>query len=75
MVQGNRITLIDWESAGWFPAQWEFCKARFSSWGSSAPIWDNLIPMFIPPFELEFAVDMYLCTEGGCYILEIQTEL
>jgi serine/threonine protein kinase len=65
IVQGNRITLIDWETAGWFPAHWEFCKARFSSWGPSAHIWDNWIPMIIPPFELEFAVDTYLCTEGS----------
>ena len=65
IMEGNRITLIDWESAGWFPAHWEFCKARFSSWGPSAHIWDNWIPMVIPPFELEFAVDTYLCTEGS----------
>jgi aminoglycoside phosphotransferase len=65
MVQGSRITLIDWETAGWFPAHWEYCKARFTSWGPSAHIWDNWIPMVIPPFELEFTADMYLLGEGG----------
>jgi aminoglycoside phosphotransferase (APT) family kinase protein len=27
LVQGSRVTLMDWETAGWFPAHWEYCKA------------------------------------------------
>ncbi|OBZ77201.1 hypothetical protein A0H81_01626 [Grifola frondosa] len=31
MVEGDVVTgIIDWECAGWFPAHWEYVKARFA---------------------------------------------
>jgi hypothetical protein len=59
MVEGGRITaILDWESAGWFPAHWEYCKAKFTSFAPLAEFWDPWIPAFIPPFEMESEVDM-----------------
>jgi aminoglycoside phosphotransferase (APT) family kinase protein len=64
MVERGTITgILDWESAGWFPAHWEYCKARFASFGPLEHSWDPWITKCIPPFETESAVTMRLLKE------------
>jgi aminoglycoside phosphotransferase (APT) family kinase protein len=61
MAQGSVVTaILDWESAGWFPAHWEYCKARFGSFDCTAATWDPLMSKFIPPYDAESAADFHL---------------
>ena len=49
---GFRITLVDWEMAGWYPEFWEFCNAtvccRFK------PDWLELIPDILEQYAVEY---------------------
>ncbi|KAJ3967970.1 kinase-like domain-containing protein [Lentinula raphanica] len=56
LVDGDRVTgLIDWECSGWFPAHWEYTKARWTEF--HAEEWVRDLKRFIPPFELEYLAD------------------
>lgn len=47
-----KITLVDWEMAGWYPEFWEFCNAtvccRFK------PDWLELIPHILEQYSVEY---------------------
>ena len=47
-----KITLVDWEMAGWYPEFWEFCNAtvccRFK------PDWLELIPHILEHYSVEY---------------------
>lgn len=60
MVDGGRITaIIDWETAGWFPASWEYIQTHISNFAErgieSRDIFRSYIPRMMPsyPKELE----------------------
>jgi aminoglycoside phosphotransferase (APT) family kinase protein len=59
IVEGSTITaILDWESAGWFPAHWEYHKAQFNSFQKRYDLWRPWIPKFIPPFDMESKANM-----------------
>ncbi|KAI0317064.1 kinase-like domain-containing protein, partial [Amylostereum chailletii] len=61
MVRGTTVTgIIDWGAAGWFPAHWEYRKARWAVFDALADAWIPYLPRFIPPFPLEADADDYL---------------
>lgn len=58
MVQGDTITaVLDWESAGWFPAHWEYCKMLFADpqWQ-----WRDWIPEIVETHDVELEAEDYL---------------
>lgn len=60
MVKDGKIAaIIDWETAGWFPASWEYIQTHHSNWEGrgleSRNIFRSYIPQMMPsyPRELE----------------------
>ncbi|XRM41001.1 hypothetical protein ABZX51_004301 [Aspergillus tubingensis] len=47
-----KITLLDWEGAGWFPEYWEFCNATIACRFKLA--WLDLVPDILEQYSLEF---------------------
>ncbi|KKZ64204.1 hypothetical protein EMCG_01489 [[Emmonsia] crescens] len=46
------ITLIDWETAGWYPSYWEYSIAMCASrWDDD---WDEWIAKILQPFDAQF---------------------
>ncbi|KAJ3513291.1 hypothetical protein NLJ89_g3029 [Agrocybe chaxingu] len=64
---GQVLAVLDWESAGWFPSHWEYCKSR--NWGIWKPYqqeWMNeWVPKVIPAYEEEAKADRFLMYESG----------
>ena len=47
-----KVTLIDWELAGWYPSYWEYCGATAAfSWEDD---WDQWIEQIIEPYYAEY---------------------
>lgn len=58
MVQGDTVTaVLDWESAGWFPAHWEHCKTVFADMEWE---WRDWIPKIVTTYDSELEADKYL---------------
>ena len=58
------VTIVDWEQAGWYPAYWEYCKARFTTRADSE--WSSWINAFLEPHPAAFeAFDFYTFTLGA----------
>ncbi|RDW81538.1 aminoglycoside phosphotransferase family protein [Aspergillus mulundensis] len=47
-----KITLIDWESAGWYPEYWDFCNATVAC--RFKRDWLELVPDILDEYPLEF---------------------
>ncbi|KAB8067421.1 hypothetical protein BDV29DRAFT_186194 [Aspergillus leporis] len=47
-----KITLIDWEAAGWYPEYWDYCSATISC--RFKPDWLELIPEVMDQYTVEF---------------------
>ena len=47
-----KITLIDWEIAGWYPEYWDFCNATISC--RFKPDWLELIPDILDQYPVEY---------------------
>ncbi|KAL4935219.1 hypothetical protein BDV06DRAFT_229026 [Aspergillus oleicola] len=47
-----RITLLDWESAGWYPEFWDFCNATIAC--RYKPDWLELVPDILDQYAVEF---------------------
>lgn len=47
-----RITLVDWEIAGWYPEYWDFCNATISC--RFKPDWLELIPDLLNEYPVEY---------------------
>ena len=47
-----RITLLDWESAGWYPEFWDFCNATIAC--RFKPDWLELVPDILDQYPVEF---------------------
>ncbi|KAE8319822.1 kinase-like domain-containing protein [Aspergillus transmontanensis] len=47
-----KITLIDWELAGWYPEYWDFCNATISC--RFKPDWLEFIPDILDEYPLEY---------------------
>lgn len=47
-----RITLLDWESAGWYPEFWDFCNATIAC--RFKPDWLELVPNILDQYPVEF---------------------
>lgn len=59
MVLGTEIVaVLDWESSGWFPSHWEYCKAVFGD--NTSEQWKRWIPMVVPVYEMEVKADLSL---------------
>ena len=48
-----RLTLIDWEAAGFYPEFWDFCISVFCGWSSD---WINYIDRAMKPYWREYPV-------------------
>lgn len=60
MVNDGRIAaIVDWETAGWLPASWEYIQAHHSNWEGRGEepcdVFRSYIPQMMPsyPQELE----------------------
>lgn len=60
MVKDGRVVaIIDWETAGWLPASWEYIQAHHSNWEGrgieSRNVFRSYLPKLVPsyPRELE----------------------
>ncbi|KAB8257980.1 kinase-like domain-containing protein [Aspergillus pseudonomiae] len=47
-----KITIIDWEIAGWYPEYWDFCNATISC--RFKPDWLALIPDILDEYPVEY---------------------
>ncbi|PIG80596.1 hypothetical protein AARAC_012067 [Aspergillus arachidicola] len=47
-----KITLLDWESAGWYPEFWDFCNATIAC--RFKPEWLELVPDILDQYPVEF---------------------
>ncbi|KAJ9302696.1 hypothetical protein DTO271G3_70 [Paecilomyces variotii] len=47
-----RITLLDWESSGWYPEFWDFCNATIAC--RFKPDWLELVPDILDQYSVEF---------------------
>ncbi|OJJ29932.1 hypothetical protein ASPWEDRAFT_165703 [Aspergillus wentii DTO 134E9] len=47
-----KITLLDWESAGWYPEFWDFCNATIAC--RFKPDWLELVPDILDQHSVEF---------------------
>lgn len=47
-----QITLLDWESAGWYPEFWEFYNATIAC--RFKPGWHELVPDILDQYSVEF---------------------
>uniref|UniRef100_A0A093W277 Putative choline kinase 3 n=1 Tax=Talaromyces marneffei PM1 TaxID=1077442 RepID=A0A093W277_TALMA len=47
-----RISLLDWESAGWYPELWDFCNATIAC--RFKPDWLELVPDILEQYPVEF---------------------
>ncbi|PWY90303.1 kinase-like protein [Aspergillus sclerotioniger CBS 115572] len=47
-----KITLLDWESAGWYPEFWDFCNATIAC--RFKPDWLELVPDILDQYPVEF---------------------
>ncbi|OGM42618.1 hypothetical protein ABOM_009584 [Aspergillus bombycis] len=47
-----RVTLLDWESAGWYPEFWDFCNATIAC--RFKPDWLELVPDILDQYPIEF---------------------
>lgn len=47
-----RITLLDWESAGWYPEFWDFCNATIAC--RFKPDWLEFVPDILDQYPVEF---------------------
>ncbi|KAJ3491958.1 hypothetical protein NLJ89_g11285 [Agrocybe chaxingu] len=66
---GMVVAVLDWESAGWFPSHWEYCKCiNWGTWNMEEEEWrTTYVPMMVPIFEEEAEADralMYECDLG-----------
>lgn len=66
-VTGRVLAIIDWESAGWFPAYWEYCISRnWGTWRSEQREWmEKYVDMVVPVYEEEVEADRVLMYECG----------
>ncbi|EUC40612.1 hypothetical protein COCMIDRAFT_41082 [Bipolaris oryzae ATCC 44560] len=57
------VAIIDWQSSGWYPDYWEYCKALFTAeWGKD---WWDCIHQFLDSYPQEFETfDFYMRTNG-----------
>ncbi|KAH8434257.1 phosphotransferase family protein [Aspergillus melleus] len=47
-----RISLLDWESAGWYDESWDFCNATIAC--TFKPDWLELVPDILDQYPMEF---------------------
>jgi aminoglycoside phosphotransferase (APT) family kinase protein len=60
------VAVLDWESAGWFPSHWEYCKCHnWGAWRMDEEEWrTKYLPRIVPVYEEEAEADralMYDC--------------
>ncbi len=60
--EGWRVSaIIDWETSGWLPSYWEYCKSKnFAAGIEGKWYWDKWLPRILTPFELEAEADRRL---------------
>ena len=55
---GKITGIVDWETAGWWPAYWEYIKARYGS--RYQPWWKKLVSEVLDHYEVELQVEYEL---------------
>lgn len=59
------VAILDWESAGWFPSHWEYCKCfNWCVWKVQEEWRTKYLPRIVPVYEEEAEADralMYDC--------------
>lgn len=61
-ISTMRITIIDWETAGWYPSYWEYAKAMFAC-GRFEDDWGYWLDQILRPYLSEYAFMYILMTE------------
>ncbi|KAI0035402.1 kinase-like domain-containing protein, partial [Vararia minispora EC-137] len=51
------LALLDWDAAGWFPAHWEYRKAR---WTAESGLENSWVSRIVQPYVFEADADDYL---------------
>ena len=54
MRENGKPVLIDWETAGWYPAYWEYASAVFAC-GSWQDDWHEYVPRILDEYPNEYA--------------------
>ena len=55
MVRAGQVTgIVDWETAGWYPAHWEYLKSHLADWWEPRELWTRSLPKMVPSFETEW---------------------
>jgi aminoglycoside phosphotransferase len=56
LVRGdNVVAIVDWETAGWFPAYWEYTTAKYVN--PHNPFWADSVDQFIAPMPEEWRME------------------
>ncbi|KID62974.1 uncharacterized protein G6M90_00g079760 [Metarhizium brunneum] len=56
LVRGDTVVgLVDWETAGWFPAYWEYTTAKYVN--PQNPFWADPVDQFITPMPEEWRME------------------
>ena len=65
------VAVLDWESAGWFPSHWEYCKCiNWCPWKVQEDWRTNYIPRIVPVYEEEAEADRALMHDYDLSIRE-----
>ena len=59
---GHVTAVVDWESSGWFPEHWDYCKAA-GFFTDNADLYDALKRIFEKQYFAEFLMDMWFTKE------------
>ena len=59
---GHVAAIIDWESSGWFPEHWDYCKAA-GFFTDNADLYDALKRIFKKQYFAEFLMDTWFTKE------------
>ena len=62
VCDGHVAAVIDWESSGWFPEHWDYCKAA-GHFSYNADLYDALKRIFEKHYFAEFLMDMWFTKE------------
>lgn len=56
LVRGDTVVgVVDWETAGWFPAYWEYTTAKYVN--PYNPFWEEPVDQFVTPMPEEWKME------------------
>jgi len=58
------VAIIDWHQSGWYPAYWEYCKARWTSWIGKE--WESkYLPLILDRHDCYDYWDSFILARGA----------